>query len=227
MGQVCKVVFISLIFTLMPLSLHDGWGEGAPEQWERFYSQYRSLLHDGKIEAAERLLHSRWTDMETYMRGVSEEDRTVWENLNMSENGDRPSEAALLFFEVLTAPDRETAVEQKLAAFHEGLYSTPAEQVLLDWENLEPVVMHVYDTVDTRQLRQALEQHHLQPTAETAAYASAMVDALVQSSSGEGVSLQGTAAGVGGFILAVLFYVGVMKHPSRSKIRHTIKEHNS
>ncbi len=226
MGQVCKVVFISLIFTLMPLSLHGGWGEGAQEQWERFYSQYRSLLHDGKTEAAERLLHSRWPDMETYMSGVSEEDRAVWEDLNMYQDGDRPSEAALLFFEVITAPDRETAVEQKLAAFREGLSSTPAEQVLLDWEDLEPVVMHVYDSVDTKQLREALEQHHLQPTTDTAASASAMVDAFVQGTD-EGVSLTGMAAGVGGFILAVLFYVGVRKHPSRSKIRHTIKEHNS
>ncbi|MCA1023278.1 hypothetical protein [Halobacillus litoralis] len=227
MGQVCKVVFISLIFTLMPLSLHAGWGEGATEQWDRFYNQYRSLLHDGKNETAERLLHSRVPDMEKYIEGLSAEDQAAWEHVSRSEEEGRLSETALIFFEVLASEDKERALEQKLMAFHMGMFTVPVDHVIQDWETLEPVVMHVHASAETGQVRHALEQYQLQPTSESAAAASAMVEALINGGSEENVSFIGMTAGVGGFIIAVLFYVGILKHPARSKIRHTIKERNS
>lgn len=85
----------------------------------------------------------------------------------------------------------------------------------------------MHASAETGQVRHALEQYQLQPTSESAAAASAMVEALINGGSEENVSFIGMTAGVGGFIIAVLFYVGILKHPARSKIRHTIKERNS
>lgn len=160
-------------------------------------------------------------------KGLSAEDQAAWEHVSRSEEEGRLSETALIFFEVLASEDKERALEQKLMAFHMGMFTVPVDHVIQDWETLEPVVMHVHASAETGQLRHALEQYQLQPTSESAAAASAMVEALINGGREENVSFIGMTAGVGGFIIAVLFYVGILKHPARSKIRHTIKERNS
>ncbi|WP_226579298.1 sporulation protein YpjB [Halobacillus litoralis] len=228
MGRAILIFICSLIFTLGPLSLTEGWAEKPPNEWETFVNHYRSLVVDGKEELARRMLDQRSADIEEYVQTLSERDQEIWSRLiqtdgkAMEESG---VESALTFLEAVSSEDRVLFLKGKVNELTYLVKMSEPENFLVQWEIIRPTLSRFSDQQEIMFTEQMIHQYTIQNSEMTQNRLIEQLNLLVKEEEADAIIW--TILTVGGSILLTLVYVGGKKYRARSIIRHRLKDGNS